>query len=333
VQFSQIPVPIPLAFASGAGAPYIRPVPVPSQQGVQNGAASYTDGFPPSTFIALAAGGAGPWGADVNGLLNQITAGLQWLQLGGAQPFSASFAASVGGYPQFSLVMADSGNNLWLSTVDNNSADPDIAGPGAWQPVSLVHGFVVFSGNGSWLVPSGVYLVRARMWGGGGGGGGATVGLAGLGGAGGGYGEGNFNVTPGASMPVTIANGGAPGSIGNNGGAGGFSAFSSATAFGGAGGLGSNGSQATVPSLPGGSSGFVLGVNGVSGGSYFPLPGGNVSASGGGTWGTSNSLLTYNDPGNPGVFPGGGGCGGSCSSPSAGNAGGAGAGGLLLLDW
>ena len=53
---SSIPGKFQLPFAGAAGASFIRPIPAPSQTGVNPGAASLTTGFPPVTFIDPSAG-------------------------------------------------------------------------------------------------------------------------------------------------------------------------------------------------------------------------------------------------------------------------------------
>lgn len=122
---SQVPASFPIPFANAAGAGFIRSIPEASQIGVQNGAASLTDGFPPLTFLAVTAGGVPPFGQDMNGLLNQISAGVQWQQVGGNPTYNASFAVAIGGYPNGAVLQSGDGTGFWRSTVDNNTTDPD----------------------------------------------------------------------------------------------------------------------------------------------------------------------------------------------------------------
>src|SRR5574340_119594 len=93
---SNIPSKIQLPFASSGTK---NTIPVPSQIGITPGAASYTDGFPPLTFTALTAGGIPPDGADVNGVLNAITAIKQWQSAGGHFKYDSAFSTAIGGYP------------------------------------------------------------------------------------------------------------------------------------------------------------------------------------------------------------------------------------------
>jgi len=131
MQASQIPSFFTLPFAANAGVGYIRAIPQSSQIGITPGAASLSDGFPPVTFMATNAGGTPPWGADTNGILNQITAGLQWEQVGGQPVYGATFANAIGGYPNGAVLQSADGTGFWRSTADNNNTDPD-AGPASF---------------------------------------------------------------------------------------------------------------------------------------------------------------------------------------------------------
>ena len=149
MQDTDSPTKIPLQWAASAGGAYITyPVPTPSQIGITNGAASWTDGFPPNNFIPLGSGGAGPFGKDFNGMLRQTTAGVQWLQAGGPIQHDATFSTEIGGYPRGAVLSSDATlGKFWISTVDNNSSDPDAAGPN-WAA-----GWFIGTGDGSLLVP------------------------------------------------------------------------------------------------------------------------------------------------------------------------------------
>lgn len=127
MKITDIPVKIPTPFADGAGGGFVTyPIPVPSQSG---GVASFTDGFPPTTFEQLAAGGNPPFGADFNGLLKQITIWLRWAQAGGIpNKYDATFSASIGGYPQGAFVQSATAGHYWISQVDDNPTNPDAAG-------------------------------------------------------------------------------------------------------------------------------------------------------------------------------------------------------------
>jgi hypothetical protein len=144
MQVSQIPVKFPIPWANSASSGYIRSVPVASQIGIQAGAASLTDGFPPLTFIQETAGGVPPFGQDTNGILNQITAWIQWQNAGALVSYDSAFSTAIGGYPKGAiLVSAASPDAWWVSTADNNTSDPDTGGAN-WILVSPP---ITFAGN------------------------------------------------------------------------------------------------------------------------------------------------------------------------------------------
>lgn len=131
MEASQIPkkFSIPWAFAAGSG--YLTfPVPTDSQIGVLNGAASFTDGFPPLSFVDYSAGGAGPFGADFNGIMKMMTLWLQWSQAGGAVPYDSTFQNAIGGYPKGAIVSGTGSSLLVLyqSQVNDNMTDPSVDG-------------------------------------------------------------------------------------------------------------------------------------------------------------------------------------------------------------
>ncbi len=107
-----------------------RPIPVPSQIGITDGAASFTDGFPPKTFLPLAVGGIPPAGADFNGILFDITQIQQWQSAGGMFKFNSIFAAAIGGYPLGARIMSDTGAIVYINGTENNSTNPNTGGAG-----------------------------------------------------------------------------------------------------------------------------------------------------------------------------------------------------------
>lgn len=137
MQSSNIPTKIPLPFANAAGTGYRNTIPVNSQIGITNGRASLADGFPPLNFTPISTGGVPPFGGDMNGILYEITAIQQWQQAGGFFPFDSSFASTIGGYPKGAVLQSANGAGLWVSTIENNSNNPDTGGAG-W--VSLAFG-------------------------------------------------------------------------------------------------------------------------------------------------------------------------------------------------
>jgi|GEM_PF-2842809 len=122
------PVFFNIPFANGADASHKRAIPQGSQIGVTGGAASLTDGFPPLNFLPISAGGIPPFGQDVNGILNEISASVQWLQAGGLSKYNAAFSAGIGGYPNGAVLLNASGTGFWVSIADNNTSNPDVGG-------------------------------------------------------------------------------------------------------------------------------------------------------------------------------------------------------------
>lgn len=131
MQLSNQPGKITTPFANSGAK---QPIPVASQVGIEDGRASYTDGFPPLTRTPLAAGGKPPFGTDMNGILNAVTAIQQWQSAGGNFTFDSAFAASVGGYPKGAIIQSSDGTCYWQNGADNNQTDPEAGGSG-WQPL------------------------------------------------------------------------------------------------------------------------------------------------------------------------------------------------------
>ena len=128
-----LPTRFPAAWAYGASSPYIVPIPT-GAGGLDPGRASLQLGFPPLTFTSITAGGIPPFGSDTNGILNQITAGLQWLQAGGPCVWDSAFSTAIGGYPVGAVVQsANSPGHFWQNLVDNNTTNPDTGGAN-WKP-------------------------------------------------------------------------------------------------------------------------------------------------------------------------------------------------------
>jgi hypothetical protein len=136
MQLSDLPRRLIKPFGVSAGASYIRTVPFPSQIGTDDGAASYTDGFPPDTFDDISAGGIPPDGRDVNGVLFDLSSWARWQAAGGQALYSADFVTNTGGYPKYSLLASTTPGIFWQSTVDNNTTDPDGPTPTNWLRVA-----------------------------------------------------------------------------------------------------------------------------------------------------------------------------------------------------
>ena len=125
---SDIPAKLDIPFADAAGAGYIRPIPVASQIPITPGAASLTDGFPPLNFLPEAAGGIPPFGQDMNGILNAVSAWSRWCSAGAPVSYDSAFSTAVGGYPAGALLYAAAGGFWWINAIDNNTSDPDTGG-------------------------------------------------------------------------------------------------------------------------------------------------------------------------------------------------------------
>ena len=123
---------------SASNPSYIKlPIPVPSQISTTVNAASFTDGFPPSTMTPEASGGLPFFGQDMNGILYMVTAYCANFAAGKLQPWSSSLSSAINGYPLGALVLNSNGNGYWLSQVNGNTTNPDAGGAG-WQPVAVV---------------------------------------------------------------------------------------------------------------------------------------------------------------------------------------------------
>lgn len=122
-----IPAKFALPWGANAAATYIRSIPTPSQIGIQNGAASLNDGFPPLCFTPETAGGTPPFGQDFNGILNEITKVQQWQQAGGGWVYDSAYSTAIGGYPVNAILeSAILPGRQWLNTVDGNTQNPDV---------------------------------------------------------------------------------------------------------------------------------------------------------------------------------------------------------------
>lgn len=138
---ASIPAKFTLTFGQNAPAQDIRVIPSASQIGIQAGAASLNDGFPPVCFLPTTSGGIPPFGQDMNGILNQLSAWSQWQAAGSPVFFDAAFAAAIGGYPNGAVLQSTSGfGAFWYNTADNNSSNPDTGGSN-WVALSMIGTF------------------------------------------------------------------------------------------------------------------------------------------------------------------------------------------------
>jgi hypothetical protein len=165
MQAADIPSKFPIPFANSAlpGA-NVRPIPI--NPPAQAGAASLTQGFPPLNFTPVAAGGIPPFGQDMNGLLQQITAWLRWHESGAPVGYDATFATSIGGYPKGSLLPSATFHVWYESLIDNNTDDPN-AGSANWRvaysPWSAQYWTATGSANAQTLTLSPAPITLAQL--------------------------------------------------------------------------------------------------------------------------------------------------------------------------
>jgi parallel beta-helix repeat protein len=139
MQQSEAPNKTTIPFSNTGGK---NTIPVTSQIGIKDGAASYEDGFPPLTRTALASGGVPPSGLDMNGILNELSERLRWSQIGGAYLFDAAYAAEIGGYPVGTKLLMSDLSGFWISTANNNTTDPDGVSSANWKAEYFVKDIV-----------------------------------------------------------------------------------------------------------------------------------------------------------------------------------------------
>jgi hypothetical protein len=135
MEASAVPAKFNIPWAYAAGSSYIRAIPQASQIGITPNAASLTDGFPPLPFQP----GGAPSGMDFNGILKWITQWNQWQGAGALVKYDPTFSAAIGGYPVGTFLAAAVAGSCWLSTVDNNTTDPDTGGAGWVQLTGTIN--------------------------------------------------------------------------------------------------------------------------------------------------------------------------------------------------
>lgn len=157
MQSTDLPSKIQEAFAKNAGGSYIRTIPVPSQIGITDGAASWNDGFPPLNFLPNGAGGVNPFGKDFNGVLNAISALSVWYGAGAPINYDSAFQTLISGYPKGAILQsATTLGVLWMSTTENNVTNPDTGGAG-WAQMNPSFSTTSFA-NSSALVAQRINL-------------------------------------------------------------------------------------------------------------------------------------------------------------------------------
>lgn len=120
---SQVPAKFGVVWGSSASPSFIQAV--PDAYSGTAGSASLALGWGPETFQDPSTGGTAPLGEYENGIWNQATANLQWIQAGGIFTFDAGFSAKIGGYPKGAIVASATYSTFWKSIIENNTTDPD----------------------------------------------------------------------------------------------------------------------------------------------------------------------------------------------------------------
>jgi len=124
MQQSGYPAQIPVPWASSAASTYVNTIPLAPNSSNPD-LASFQQGFPSGTFGAT---GVPPYGQDFNGILQQITAGLQYVQAGSVPLYNATFASNISGYPKGALLASTTLGSFWVNQVDGNTTNPDNGG-------------------------------------------------------------------------------------------------------------------------------------------------------------------------------------------------------------
>jgi hypothetical protein len=140
MQDSDLPYKFATIWGASATAGYLTAVIPPTATGA---AASQVLGFPPITSVDPGAGGIPPDIADFNGVLQYLSAWDRWAQAGGPIYFDGTFSVAIGGYPKGAvLAQAATLGQFWISTVENNTSNPDVGGAN-WNtllPFAAVNG-------------------------------------------------------------------------------------------------------------------------------------------------------------------------------------------------
>jgi len=121
---TQLPAKFPIAFASAASPAYIQQVPTNYNSSIP-GSFGLDLGSPPETFLAPGAGGTAPLGEYFNGLMNQVTSNIRWIQAGGIFAYDSVYSAEIGGYPKGAILASGIYGAFWKSTAENNTVNPD----------------------------------------------------------------------------------------------------------------------------------------------------------------------------------------------------------------
>src|ERR1700733_12481449 len=138
MQSTDIPQFIPERFANSVTGTLVN-YPLPDTVAGGSGLASWDQGWQAINATDPGAGGIAPIIADFNGVLKQMSGWDQWFSVGGPIMYNALISAAIGGYPRGAiLASATTLGQLWLSTAENNTTNPDTGGSG-WAAFNAYH--------------------------------------------------------------------------------------------------------------------------------------------------------------------------------------------------
>ena len=119
---SKNPILIPQPFANNGSKNSIQNT---RQQGQDPEDATWSDGFPNVTMQPIESGGLPPKGMDFNGILHALSASIVHQQKGGFFYYDTNYAKNIGGYHAGAILIADDNSKLFISTIDNNTNNPN----------------------------------------------------------------------------------------------------------------------------------------------------------------------------------------------------------------
>lgn len=119
---SKNPVLIPQAFAANGSKNNIQNTRQPGQDPED---ATWSDGFPNVTMQPIESGGLPPKGMDFNGILNALSATIVHMQKGNLFYFDKAYCDVFDGYQKGAILLADDNTQLFISTIDKNTNNPN----------------------------------------------------------------------------------------------------------------------------------------------------------------------------------------------------------------
>lgn len=95
--------------------------------------ATLSEGFPDVTMIKESVGGKAPKGLDFNGIFYLLSVDTVHRQSGQQIQYDATYATNIGGYKKGAVVQSTDLSKFWISTVDENTTDPDSSSASGWS--------------------------------------------------------------------------------------------------------------------------------------------------------------------------------------------------------